>query len=256
MSATEERIRPLEESEQALRRSLAEPPCVIGEVLAALQRMGRRPPPALLVRPEDAVKSVRGAILLGAVLPGHARSGRGAGRGFGDLLRVRGGLSLERSRLSADIAALRNERQRMTLLTEERQRKQSDAEKAVQAERQNAVAAARQVDNLKDLLSRLEQGLDSATRAARAAARAFDDKNDEADLATLTDPGRLAPTIAFASARGRLPMPVNGVKLRDFGASGGTERGLTVATRAGAQVIAPCDGWVVYSGPFRSTANS
>jgi septal ring factor EnvC (AmiA/AmiB activator) len=25
-----------------------------------------------------------------------------------------------------------------------------------------------------------------------------------------------------------------------------------VATRASAQVTAPCDGWVVYSGPFRS----
>lgn len=50
-------------------------------------------------------------------------------------------------------------------------------------------------------------------------------------------------------------MPVNGVKLRNFGApdgNGGTERGLTVATRAGAQVTAPADGWVVYAGPFRS----
>ena len=50
-------------------------------------------------------------------------------------------------------------------------------------------------------------------------------------------------------------MPVNGVKIRDFGASdglGGTERGISVATRPGAQVTSPCDGWVVYAGPFRS----
>ena len=33
---------------------------------------------------------------------------------------------------------------------------------------------------------------------------------------------------------------------------GGTEKGLSVASRAGAQVTAPCDGWVVYAGPFRS----
>jgi septal ring factor EnvC (AmiA/AmiB activator) len=52
-----------------------------------------------------------------------------------------------------------------------------------------------------------------------------------------------------------LPLPVNGVKIRDFGASdgrGGIEKGLSVATRAGAQVTAPCDGWVVYAGSFRS----
>jgi septal ring factor EnvC (AmiA/AmiB activator) len=38
-------------------------------VLAALQRIGRHPPPAIMVRPEDALQSVRTAIMLGAVLP-------------------------------------------------------------------------------------------------------------------------------------------------------------------------------------------
>ena len=52
-----------------------------------------------------------------------------------------------------------------------------------------------------------------------------------------------------------LPLPVNGVRIREFGASdglGGTEKGLSIATRAGAQITAPCDGWVVYSGTFRN----
>jgi murein hydrolase activator len=30
------------------------------------------------------------------------------------------------------------------------------------------------------------------------------------------------------------------------------EKGISLATKAGAQVTTPCDGWVVYSGPFRS----
>ena len=50
-------------------------------------------------------------------------------------------------------------------------------------------------------------------------------------------------------------MPANGVKLKDFGASdraGGTEKGISIATRAGAQVTAPSDGWVVYAAPYRS----
>ena len=52
-----------------------------------------------------------------------------------------------------------------------------------------------------------------------------------------------------------MPLPVNGVRIREFGAPdglGGTEKGLSIATRAGAQVTAPCDGWVVYAGPFRN----
>ena len=69
------------------------------------------------------------------------------------------------------------------------------------------------------------------------------------------DPGRLAPAIAFAKAKGTLPLPVNGVRIREFGASdglGGNEKGLSIATRPGAQITAPCDGWVVYAGPFRN----
>ena len=75
------------------------------------------------------------------------------------------------------------------------------------------------------------------------------------DIAAANDPGRLAPAVAFASTRGRLPLPVNGTRLREFGTSdglGGTQKGVSIATRTGAQITAPCDGWVVYAGAFRS----
>jgi septal ring factor EnvC (AmiA/AmiB activator) len=74
-------------------------------------------------------------------------------------------------------------------------------------------------------------------------------------LAALSDPGRLSPAIAFASAKGRISLPLNGIKIREFGTPdglGGTEKGISVASRTGAQVTAPADGWVVYAGPFRS----
>jgi len=135
----------------------------------------------------------------------------------------------------------------------ERQKRQGEVEKALAAERQRAADLARQADNLKDLIVKLEQGLDSATRAARAAARGSDESRPE--LAALKDPGRLAPAVSFAAAKGLLPLPVNGVKIRDFGAAdefGGAEKGVSIATRAAAQVTAPCDGWVVYSAPYRS----
>ena len=71
----------------------------------------------------------------------------------------------------------------------------------------------------------------------------------------MNDPGRLAPAVAFAAARGRLPLPVNGPRIKEFGVPdslGGTEKGISIATRAAAQVTAPCDAWVVYAGPFRN----
>ena len=41
----------------------------IADVLAVLQRMGRNPPPAILVRPRDMTQAIRAAMLLGSVIP-------------------------------------------------------------------------------------------------------------------------------------------------------------------------------------------
>jgi len=224
---------------------------VIGEVLAALQRMGRQPPPALIASPEDALQSVRTAIVLGAVLPEMRREVESLANDLSELLAVRKKIDAEREQLKAEVAALDGERARMAALVEERQKQLAEREKALEAERSRAGTLAQQVDNLKDLIAKLEQGLNPATRELREAGRS----DSRPALSAFRDPGRLAPAVAFASLRGRVPIPVNGVKLKEFGApdaSGGSEKGISIATRAGAQVTAPADSWVVYAGPFRS----
>ena len=254
---TEARLKPLDDSERGIRQSLGGRRAAISEVLASLQRIGRNPPPAMMVRPEDALASIRTAIMLGAVLPDMRIQAESLAADLSDLVRIRRDIAEEKERLQRDVAALTEERQRVTLLMEERQKKQADTEKAIEEERRKTSSLARQVDNLKDLIGKIEQGLDAKTRSERASARATEEKslNSRIDLAALQDPGRLAPAVAFASARGNLPLPVNGVRIREFGAPdtlGSTEKGLTIATRAGAQVTVPCDGWVVYAGVFRN----
>jgi septal ring factor EnvC (AmiA/AmiB activator) len=255
VAGTEARLQQLIDSEASIRKSLDGRRAVIVEVLAALQRIGRRLPPALMVRPEDALESVRTAMLLGAVVPEMRVEAEVLAGELSDLVRVRAEAATERDGLARDLMALSIEKNRMTLLVDERQKHQSEAEKKLEAERQRAAELSRQADNLKDLIGRLERGLDSAARAARSAEEGRALGDTRADLSALKDPGRLTPAIAFASAKGVLPIPVNGVKSRDFGApdgNGGTERGISIATRPGAQVTAPCDGWVVYAAPYRS----
>jgi septal ring factor EnvC (AmiA/AmiB activator) len=255
---TETRLKGLDDQQRSIRTRLSDRRAVIGEILSALQRMGHRPPPAIIVRPEDALQSVRSAMMLGAVLPEMRDRAEALALELGELAKVRKDIAEERNRLARDLTVLGDERQRMTLLVEERQKRQGDVEKAMEAERQQALALADQADNLKDLIFKLERNLDSTSRSARAGARASEGKTpveSRTQLAALKDPGRLGPAVAFASARGLLPFPVNGVKIREFGVAdglGGSERGVSIATRTGAEVTAPCDGWVVYAGPFRS----
>ena len=256
IGASESRLKTLEADESSIRKSLEGRRSLIVEILAALQRMGHRPPAAILASPQDALLSVRTAMLLGAVLPQMRGEAEKLAADLAELVRVRGAIAAERDELARDLAGLSEAQKRMSLLIEERQKKQIEAEKALETERQRAISLARQADNLKDLIAKLEQDVALSARAAGAAAAPPQQtKEVRTNLASLKDPGRLAPAVAFASAKGALPLPINGVKIRDFGAAdglGGTEKGLWIASRAGAQVTAPCDGWVVYAGPFRS----
>jgi murein hydrolase activator len=253
-----ERIQPLDNREHAIRKSLEDRRGVIGEVLAALQRIGRRPPPVILGRPEDALESLRTAIMLGSVLPGMRQQTEALSADLSELARVRKDIADERERLERDLKMIADEGLRLTMLTEQRQKQLQDVEKSLAAEHQRATQIGRDADNLKDLIGGLERSLDGTTRATRVAARANDEKKAldiRTDAAAVKDLGRLAPAIAFASAKKRLPLPVNGVKIREFGASdglGGAEKGLSIATRNASTVTAPCDGWVVYAGPFRN----
>jgi septal ring factor EnvC (AmiA/AmiB activator) len=174
-----------------------------------------------------------------------------------ELVTVRRTIASERDRLAADRDKLTDDQTRLAALIDERQRQQSSIEKDMEAEGARAIVLSKQVDNLQGLISKMEQDLASAAKAAQTASLqgAPATPNGRPNLGGLKDPARLSPAIAFASAKGLFALPVNGSRIRDFGGSngaGGVEKGISLATRPGAQVTTPCDGWVVYAGPFRS----
>jgi septal ring factor EnvC (AmiA/AmiB activator) len=205
-----------------------------------------------MLKPDDALDSVRSAMLLGAVVPELRSEAETLVADLTELARVRRDILAERDTLADNRADLTEERTRLAALVEERQKRQSEREKALEGERARARALAKQVETVTELVARIEKEIESAARAAEAARRDADAKKK---VAALNDPGRITPAIAFAEAKGRLSLPVTGTRVRDYGApdgAGGAEKGIQISTRAGAQVTAPCDGWVVYAGLFRS----
>jgi murein hydrolase activator len=253
----ETRLRPLDAREQEIRGTLNSRRSEIVEVLAALQRAGRRSPPALLVRPEDALESLRTAMLLGSVVPElRARAQKLAGE-LGELVALHKTIANERDRLAADRDNLKSDQIRLAALIDERQRQQNSIEKDMATESMRAIALSKQVDSLQGLIAKMEQDSKTAAKAAAIASLQGTpaNLNGKPNLGALKDPSRLSPAIAFAAAKGLFALPVNGMKIRDFGGSdgvGGVEKGISLAARPGAQVTTPCDGWVVYAGPFRS----
>ena len=245
-------------SEDKLRLSLAGRRAVLSEVLAALQRMGHRPPPAILVRAEDALASVRSAILLGAVVPELRGVADALAADLRQLVSLRTAQERERDRLRADATALIEGRARIALLLEEKRRRRAASLEALTNEERRAAALAEQATSLRDLIARMESEIASAAAASAEAQRAAAVVRGQGrgrPARSLGSADRLAPTIAFADAKGLLPLPVNGRLTQTFGREddlGARSEGNTIATRPSAQVSSPTDGWVVYAGPFRS----
>jgi septal ring factor EnvC (AmiA/AmiB activator) len=253
-------------SEEAIRRSLASRRDVLATVLAALQRMGRRPPPAVLASPEDALQAVRASIMLGAVLPEIRGEAQALAADLNDLVILRQSIAVEKDKLAAEAQAFSRDGERLAGLVDARQGALKDAEQKLAEQRRRSAELARQATDLKELIARSEAELAAAKGAADAARASDEAQRKAAEAAQLrgqprvaalpfNDPARLAPKIAFVDARGLLPLPVSGKIIKSFGASdgiGGVEKGLSLATRPSAPVAAPSDGWVAFSGPYRT----
>jgi murein hydrolase activator len=260
-----ERLEALRTEQDAARESLHGRRALLGEVLAALQRMSQNPPPAILVRPEDALAAVRSAILLGAVVPEIRAETEVLIAELGELVRIEAQISEQRSVLTADLTSLDQEEQRLNLLLEEKREVTNSARQELASQSAQAAELAAKATNLGKLIETLEAEISAVREAAEEAKRAEEARRlKEAKAKSSPAPGgergfsdmtRIAPAVEFSKTKGLLPMPVRGILVQQFGAPDGLgdpSEGMSVATNANATVISPADGWVVYSGPFRS----
>jgi septal ring factor EnvC (AmiA/AmiB activator) len=257
----------LKGQEKTIRASLAARRDVLAEVLGALQRMGLNPPPAILVRPEDALSSVRSAILLGAVVPELRQQTDILLADLKEQSRVTASIEAERTRLTAAVSEQAAEKQRLSLLLEVKRKLQTDTETALAAEKQRSEALAAKAGSLKELIASLQTEADKNRKAAEASRQAAAQKaldaakaageDTAAELAALPVPetNRLSAAAPFSALQGQVALPVIGKIKRRFGAddgNGAVMLGDMVATQSGAIVTAPADGNVLYAGPFRS----
>jgi len=260
--ALEKRLESLSLKEGAITKSFESRRAVIGEILVVLQRIGRRPPPALLAQPEDILEAMRGAMTLGSILPEMRAEMHKLQVDLTELLKLRDSIKIEKASLAREKDELQAQRARLSALVEARQASLKQAQSALDAEAERARALAAQATSLKDLVARMEREVEAARRAAEAARQAEEqetartqEQRAKALAAPFKDSARLAPAVSFGQLKGRLPMPAVGAIVRKYGAPdgfGGTEKGLSIAARENGIVSAPCDGWVAFAGAYRT----
>src|SRR5271170_2322500 len=236
-AAATDKLASLNATADELSRSLERRRGVIAEVLAALQRMGSNPPPAILVKPDDMSEAVRAATVLGSLIPELKSEIEAARHDLEALAKTRESIARERDELTEKGKALAADKMRLSALIDVRQQSLASAQDALGSQQQRAAELAKKAGSLKELIARLDS--ESAARKASAAAThatevaAANEIEARAQAAHGAETARLKPEIAFADAKGRVPLPAAGAILKTFGSSddfGGAERGVSLAT--------------------------
>jgi septal ring factor EnvC (AmiA/AmiB activator) len=253
-----EKLVSLHEQEAGIRTSLRARRGVLAEVLAALQRMGLNPPPAILVRPDDALASVRSAVLLGAVVPEMREQVEELTGDLKDMQTVTASISQEREKLQQTRTTQAEEQKRQSLLLDEKKKLQAQSEQEMEAQRKRSEELAAKAGSLKDLIDGLDKQMAGVRDAADAARKAEADRlasaRERAGEAT-PDDNHLRAQTNFASLQGKLVLPAAGKTSRRFGdkdGAGGAMMGQVLETLPSATITSPSDGVVLYAGPFRS----
>src|SRR5580658_11198292 len=170
-AAAGDKLASLNAAADELSRSLERRRAAIADVLAALQRMGSNPPPAILVKPNDMSEAVRAATVMGAVIPELKSETESVRHDLDALAGTRDSIAKERDELTRRGQALAVDKMRLAALIDARQQSLASAQDALGSQRQREADLARQATSLKDLIAKLDAAAAAAhtTEAAAAA---------------------------------------------------------------------------------------
>ena len=172
ISQREDRLKVLFEDQTALKVSLAEERDSLSEILAALQRIGRNPPPALVIRPNEALDAVRSAILLSTLVPEIRVEANALASQLAEMIRLQRDIEKEKSALQTSLASLQVENERLSLLIDKKKEQEASAQQASQEEQKKTSDLAARARTLEQLINGMEQEIEAARIAVREAQEA------------------------------------------------------------------------------------
>ena len=246
----EARFAVVSRQQRALSERLAVRQQPVVRLTGALQRFSRRPLALSVMRPGSVKEMVYLRALLSSTLP-VVQARTAALRGeieLGDALEREAGQAL--AALRANESELSDRRKQLDALASRQALESRQASGAANREAERALALAEEARDLDGLVDRLD-----AAGAVRERLAAL-----PGPIIRPPRPEESQVVLAQAPAAGEIPappgyqLPVAGRTVTGFGApsdGGILSKGLTLAPRDGAQVVAPAAGRVVFAGPYR-----
>jgi murein hydrolase activator len=210
----------------------------VSRLLAVIERLQHDMPPAMAVRPDDALSAARGAMLIGASLPGVYNEAAVLARRIETLRRTRIALVARRAEATRTSARLTEARAELDQLLAMKRLEAGAAATRYEDIKRRLDTIASQAVNLQALLQKVAQ-LRSAPLSQSVV------------TVNASGSGSAKP------ARGWLLQPVVGSMSSGGmdGVGGNAAPGITYLTAASARVISPADGRVKFAAAYPKTGH-
>ncbi len=210
----------------------------MAHTLAALQRLSQRPPEYIIMRPAEAVETVRSASLLTTALPEIEKKTEVMRKDLAELNQMKETLLSEQDNHRVALANLLGQTKDLERLQKEKQTLYSVFLEDAGQEEARRKALAKSAKDMRSLIDKLEEEMNRAGPP-------------------LLPMPSIPEGASFSKAKGALPYPARGNVIRRFGSriAVGTAKGISIQSRTGARVISPFDGRVIFAGKFRTYGN-
>jgi len=207
--------------------------------LAALERMGLRPPPSILVHPDNAARALRASSLLKKVMTDLQVRMQNMRTDLAKIEQIESLIMTEKNQIESDLQQTQIEKQRLQWLLDEKKTAQNQSQQQLAALQEQNSILVHKAQSLQELVDTLEKPNLFPSLPSEV-------ENPEQSLLIPINKN-------FVSQRGHLRLPVSGIKMQSFEKKKeGDFHGELYETDLGAQIITPVDGVVRYAGSFRS----
>jgi septal ring factor EnvC (AmiA/AmiB activator) len=223
-----------------------------------MQNMGRQPPPLIITHSRDALRMIRSGMVLATFYGDIEKLATQISSDLTQLESIQKDAELQEERRKAEQGQASRLKGQIDLLLIENREQLESTQVNLEGLKSVAKINTANIKSLEEMLPTLDAEV--AKQSDLGPYEAELDKGSselapDAAKVALMQPGRMKPAIPFAKTQGLLPLPVQGkiaVKFAQTDRYGAVSKGMHIETRAAAQVISPCDGWIIYAGPFRS----
>jgi murein hydrolase activator len=248
ITAAEARIRLIEQMRSDQRDRLAAKQQPAAKLVAALEMMARRPPALALVQPGSTRDLVHVRAILATMLPVVRARTAGLRIEIAEGKRLRDQADQALAVLAAGQKRLEGERAQLVQLAAVHRQASAKFTSSAMVEQDRAIAMGEKARDIVDLIDQL--GAQAATSEELASL--------PGPLMRPARPGeaRMVPVAETQATSGppTYRLPVEGTLVTGMGEvsrAGVRARGLTIAARSSAQVVAPNGGRIVFAGPYR-----